>query len=235
MNYDENPDDSALTRQLRDALSELATPGRPPLTAITSRGRAHRQRRLGGFAGLGVTGAAAGTALALGLTGALGAAPARGTAAIQAAAPARGTSTSTATIRTAAFTLTRNANGTGTLTLTMSQMLDPAVLQQALAQDGIRALVKTGIYCSSSPAAPDPASIGVLSVRLPVNPPHGMVPAPSGPAPSQLKQIAARTATVINPAAMPSGTELFFGYSTSIHALFTDLIYTRSYTCSNNS
>jgi hypothetical protein len=97
-----------------------------------------------------------------------------------------------------------------------------------------RALVKTGIYCSSSPAAPDPASIGVLSVRLPVNPPHVMVPAPSGPAPSELKQIAARTATVINPAAMPSGTELFFGYSTSIHALFTDLIYTSSYTCSNN-
>jgi hypothetical protein len=32
---------------LRDALSELATPERPPLTAITSRGRAHRLRRLG--------------------------------------------------------------------------------------------------------------------------------------------------------------------------------------------
>jgi hypothetical protein len=60
-----------------------------------------------------------------------------------------------------------------------------------------------------------------------------MVPAPSGPAPSELKQLAARTVTVINPGAMPSGTELFFGYSSSIHALFTDLIYTRSYTCGN--
>jgi hypothetical protein len=232
MNYHENPDDSALTRELRDALSELATPERPPLTAITSRGRAHRLRRLAGLAGLSVTGAAAGTALALGLTGTLGAASARSAG----PAPARATaaSASTATIRTAAFTLTRNANGTDTLTLTMSQMLDPAVLQQALGQDGIPALVKTGIYCSSSPAAPDPASIGVLSVRLPVNPPHVMVPARSGPAPSELKQIAARTVTVINPAAMPSGTELFFGYSTSIHALFTDLIYTTSYTCSNS-
>jgi hypothetical protein len=38
---------------------------------------------------------------------------------------------------------------------------------------------------------------------------------------------------VINPAAMPSGTELFFGYSTSIHALFTDLIYASSYACIN--
>ena len=61
-----------------------------------------------------------------------------------------------------------------------------------------------------------------------------MVPAPNGPAPSELKQIAARTATVINPAAMPSGTELFFGYSSSIHALYTDLIYTSSYTCGNS-
>jgi hypothetical protein len=219
MNHDENLDGSVLTRELRDALSELAAPGRPPLTAITSRGRAHRQRRLAGLAGLGVTGA-------------LGAAPARSTGAIQAAASARGASAST--IRTTAFTLTRNANGTDTLTLTMNQMLDPAVLQKSLAHDGIRALVRTGIYCSSSPAAPNPASIGVLSVRLPVSPPHVMVPAPSGPAPSELKQIAARTVTVINPAAMPSGTELFFGYSTTIHALFTDLIYTSSYTCSNN-
>ena len=39
------------------------------------RGRAHRRRRLAGFAGTGVAGVAAGTALALGLTGVLGAAP----------------------------------------------------------------------------------------------------------------------------------------------------------------
>jgi hypothetical protein len=46
--------------------------------------------------------------------------------------------------------------------------------------------------------------------------------------------MAARTVTVINPAAIPSGTELFFGYSSSIHAVFTDLIYTSSYTCSTS-
>ena len=46
--------------------------------------------------------------------------------------------------------------------------------------------------------------------------------------------MAAHTVTVINPAAIPSGTELFFGYSTNIHAVFTDLIYTSSYTCSSN-
>jgi hypothetical protein len=178
-------------------------------------------RRL--IAGISAVASAGSVALGLGLSGVLGAVPARSTGTTGTAAPAR----STGTIRTAAFTLTSNANGTDTLTLTMSQMLDPAVLQQALAQDGIRALVKTGTYCWSSPAAPDPRSIGVLSVRLPVKP---------------LKPTA-RAVVVINPAAMPSGTELFFGYSSQLvpsatgnssfhHALFTDLIYTSSYTCS---
>jgi hypothetical protein len=46
--------------------------------------------------------------------------------------------------------------------------------------------------------------------------------------------MAANTATVINPAAIPSGTELFFGYSSGFHAVFTDLIDTDSYTCSSN-
>jgi hypothetical protein len=200
-----------------------------PAEQILSHSRAIRASGHRRLAACITAGAAAGSVvLGLGLSGALGAAPNGGTGTI------RGTGTigRTGTIRTAAFTLTRNANGTDTLTLTMNQMLDPAALQQALAHDGIPALVKTGIYCSSSPPAPDPASIGVLSVLLPVKPPHVMVSAPSGPAPSELKQIAARTATVINPAVMPSGTELFFGYSTSIHALFTDLIYTSSYTCS---
>ena len=233
MIHDENPNDSALTSELRGALSELTTPERPPLAAITGRGRAHQQRRLAGFAGLGVTVAAAGTALALGLTGALGAAPARSTGAIHPAAPARSTGTSAGTIRTPAFILTSNANGTDTLTLTMSQMFNPVTLQQALTQHGIPALVQTGTSCTSSPAPPDPVSIGVLSLQPPAGSPQAPVPVSSGPTPSELNQIAARTVTVINPAAIPSGTELFFGYSTSAHALFTDLIYTSSYTCSN--
>ena len=48
-----------------------------------------------------------------------------------------------------------------------------------------------------------------------------------------MNRIPADARTVINPAAMPSGTELFFGYFNSGHALFFDLIYTSSYTCSN--
>jgi hypothetical protein len=224
MNHDENTD-STLTLELRDAMSALATPGRPPLAAITTRGRS-RQRRRAGLAGLGAAGAVAGTVLALNLAGVLGAAPARSTGTIGTAAPTPG-----ATIQAAAFTLTSNANGTDTLTLKMSQMLDPAALQRALRQHGIPALVKTDTYCSSSPAAPDPASIGVLSVRPPFKP-HGLVPAPAGAAPSTLKQIAARTVTVINPAAIPARTELFFDYASGDRLLFAGLIYTDSYACS---
>jgi hypothetical protein len=231
MNHDENPNDDAVTRELRHALSELATPERPPLAAITRRGRAHQRRRCAGFSGLGVTGAAAATVVALGLTGALGATPAGSTGTIHAQAPAP----TSGTTRTAAFILTSNVNGTDTLTLTMSQMLDPATLQQALTQRGIPALVKTGTYCSSHPAAPDAVTTGVLSgFQPPAGTPHTMAPAAGDPAPSAVTELAARTVTVINPGAIPSGTELFFGYSSGIHAVFTDLIYISSYTCSSN-
>ena len=181
-------------------------------------------RRL--IAGITAFASAGSVVLGLGLSGVLGAAPARTPGTIGTAAPAR----TPGTIRTAAFTLTSNANGTDTLTLTQGQILDPAALQQALAQHRIPALVKTGTYCSSSPAAPDPSSIGVLTVQhangaaLPNQSPAVKTPANFVPA---------KTVTVINPAAMPSGTELFFDYVNSDHGLFFDLIYTSTYTCNN--
>ena len=112
-------------------------------------------------------------------------------------------------------------------------MHNPATLQQALNQDGIPALVETGTYCVSSPAAPNTTSIGVLSVQPPGGSPQGAKPATSATTPAEANELAARTVTVINPAAIPSGTELFFGYSSTDQALFTDLIYTSSYTCSS--
>ncbi|MGA2305129.1 MAG: hypothetical protein ABSH29_13125 [Acidimicrobiales bacterium] len=115
----------------------------------------------------------------------------------------------------------------------MSQMLDPATLQQALTRDGIPALVESGTSCTSTPAPPDPVSAGVLSIQPPAGSPGHAVPAPGYPTPSQVLQIAAHTATVINPAGLPPGTELFFGYFSNVHAVFTDLIYTGSYTCSH--
>ena len=177
-----------------------------PADQIVGRSRAIRasgRRRLA--ACITAVAAAGSVVLGLGLSGALGAAPNDGTG----------------TIRTAAFTLTRNANGTDTLTFSNGQMADPAALQQALAQHGIPALVKTGIICWSSPA---PTSSGVLTVERPDG-----TPVLSGPHRVSIDN----DVTVINPAAMPTGTELFIGYFNSgrIHELHPGLIYTSSYTC----
>ncbi|MGO9217265.1 MAG: hypothetical protein ACLP5E_05750 [Streptosporangiaceae bacterium] len=227
MNDDEHPDDSTLTQELRDSLSEVAVPGRPPLAAITDRGRVYQRRRLAGLAGLGVACAATGIALVLGLTGVPGAAL-----------------TPTGTDRTAAFTLTSYTNGT--VSLTLGQMSDPAALQRALAQHGTRALVKIGSYCSSSPAAPSPIRLGVLP---------GASPGPAGARrratpglgnsqgiwqsvtlpvkPSQLAPMVDPISMVINPAAMPAGTELFIGYFDLAQTIVVNLIYTGSHTCRN--
>jgi hypothetical protein len=200
-----------------------------PAEQIVTRSRAIRasgHRRLAAC----ITAVAAAGSVVLGL-GLPGAAPDTGTGTIRGPGAAGGTGT----IRTAAFTLTRNANGTDTLTLTHSQMFDPAALQQALAQHGIPALVTTGTYCSSHPAAPDPGSLGVLSIRPPVKPRpgEGAVQLPSNLTPSALNWIIDHTVAVISPAKIPAGTELFFSYFNSGHLLFFDLIYTSSYTCSN--
>jgi len=149
-------------------------------------------------------------------------------------APARGRGT----IQTAAFTLTSYANGT--VSLKLSQMFDPAALQRALARDRIPALVKTGTYCSSNPAAPNPLRLGVLPG--PAGARHRAMPARGGGIlqsgnfpvkPSQLAPMVDPVTMVINPAAMPPGTELFIGFFDLGHTFFLDLIYTSSHTCSN--
>ena len=213
MNHDEHPDDSALTARLVDSLAEVAVPARPPLAAITGRGRVYRRRRLACFAGLGGATAAVVIALALGLTGLFGAAPA--------GVPG--------TVETAAFTLTSYANGT--VSLKLSQVFDPAALQRALAHHGIPALVKTDTYCSSNPAVPAPVGRQVLSI------PRGIpdiLQTGNWPVkPSQLAPFVDPTTMVLDPAAMPSGTELFIGNFDLGHTIFADVIYTSSRTCSN--
>ena len=169
---------------------------------IISRGRTVRARRRipGAVTALAVA-AAAGTALALGLTGVLGAAPAR----------------STDTIRTMAFTLVKHANGTATLTINRNVLLEPGTLQSALARDGIRAMVTVGRFCSS-----DPAPAGWAKVM-------SFPGSPADPGPVR--------AVVINPAAMPAGTELSFGNFQLANASQTSvaLIDTRSYTCTSTA
>jgi hypothetical protein len=53
MSDNDQMNDSAVLRELRDSLSGVAMPERPQLEAITPRGRAHRLR---GVAGLSVAG-----------------------------------------------------------------------------------------------------------------------------------------------------------------------------------
>ena len=134
MNVHDAMSDNEVLRAASGSLSGMAVASPPDVEAIMARGRARRTRRLAGVAGLSVAGAAAGTALAVGLTGVLGPAPAPGT------------------IRTAAFTLAGNANGTATLTINPQELLDPAALQSDLAQYGIAAKVTSGSFCSSDPA-----------------------------------------------------------------------------------
>jgi len=212
MNDDEHPGDSAVTAELVDSLADVAVPERPPLAAITGRGRVYRRRRLACFAGLGGATAAVVIALALGLAGVFGAAPTR-----------------TGSAQTAAFTLTSYTNGT--VSLKLSQVFDPAALQRALGQHGIPALVKTDTYCSSNPAVPAPVGRRVLSI------PRGIpdiVQSGNWPVkPSQLAPSVDPTTMVLDPAAMPSGTELFIGNFDLGHTIFGAVIYTSSHTCIN--
>jgi hypothetical protein len=141
--------DGAELRELRESLSGVTMSERPRLEAITARGRARRRHRLSAVAGLSVAGAAAGTALALGLAGVLG--------------PAR----TPGTIRTASFTLASNSNGTATLTINPKELLDPAALQSDLTQYGIPAKVTSGSFCSSDP---HPAGFSQVASMQPAGP-----------------------------------------------------------------
>jgi hypothetical protein len=187
--------------QARDALSGARM--ETPVEAILAKGKSRRHRRR--LVQLSAAVAASG-ALALGLATVIGSGS---------PAPAPGT------IRTAAFTLARNANGTASLTLNQDQVFDPATLQQALARDGIPALVQTGTYCTSTPAPP---SRGVVSIQLPDGRPV--------PITGRRSPVPPDAVTVINPAAMPAGTELSFTYVNHDRVLTGSLIYTAAHTCS---
>jgi hypothetical protein len=201
----------------RAAEYQDATHARQRLLQRNYQPRGNRRRRLA--AGITAVAAAGAAVLGLALSGVLGPSSAR----------------ATGTIRTAAFVLTRNANGTVTLTLTKGQVVhEPAALQQALAHDGIPALIKIDTDCSSNPAPPLPSSIGVVSIHLPDGAPVAIrttrKPAPPIPADAVI---------VLNPSAMPTGTEMFVGYRTGLPQAFPirlrvfHLIYTNSYTCSH--
>jgi hypothetical protein len=172
--------DTDVLRAASKSLSALPVASPPDVQAIMARGRARRRHRLSAVAGLSAT-AAAGTALALGLTGILGSSAAR----------------STGTIRTASFTLVSNANGTATLTINPRELVDAAALQKGLQQYGIRAMVTSGSFCSSSP--PPAGFSQVVSFYPRPTPYRNVVPAGTHPT------------VTFSPSAMPTGTELSFG------------------------
>jgi hypothetical protein len=189
--------------QARDALSGARM--EIPVEAIMAKGRSRRHRRR--LVQLSAAGVAASGCLALGLAAVVG---------------SGGPSPVPGTIRTAAFTLARNANGTASLKLNQDQTFDPAALQQALARDGIPALVQIGIFCKSTPAPP---SSGVVSIQLPDGSPV--------PVTGRQTPIPPDALTVINPAVMPAGTELSFTYLNHGRVLTGSLIYTAAHTCSS--
>ena len=214
--------------ELRDSLTRLDVPERPPLAAIVERGRKQRRRQRGRLASVGVAAIAVGGVLALGLTGIRNAPPGGTTSKLS----------SPPTLRTKAFTLVSYSDGKVKLTLTNSQVFNPPVLRRALAHDGIPALVKSDVYCYSTPAPPDPNGIGVLSTRPRLKKPLGLAPAKpllklyrQHTPPPDLKALINHTVTVINPAKMPAGTELAFSYAPGEHLLAVNLVYTNSHVC----
>ncbi len=202
--------DSAEMRELRDSLSGVVMPERPRLEAITARGRKHRRQRHSRAAGMSVAGVAAASALAFALT--VGHGPARVNDTSRALTPG--------TIQTAAFQIAKDPNGTATLTLNPQQVLDPATLQSDLAKYGIPAKVTSGSFCSSDPA---PAGFSQV-VSLP--PRKAPVPLQSG----------GQATITFDPAALPAGTELSFGYfqiTGGAGQVSLALMDTSSYSCTS--
>lgn len=161
---------------------------------------------------MSVAGVVSATALAFAVTSAN--APAPGHSTIRTLAPG--------TIRTTAFKIVKNPNGKTTLTLNPNEFLDPATLQSDLAKYGIPAKVTYGSFCSSEPA---PAGFSQV-VSLP--PREAPVPPQSGMQPT----------ITFNPAALPAGTELSFGFfqltGGGQQASFA-LIDTSSYSCTSTA
>jgi hypothetical protein len=161
----------------------------------------YHPRRASRLLPAGITAAAVGAVLVLGLSGVFGSAS---------PAPAH----STRPARLAAFSIVSSANGTSTLTLNRDQFNDPGGLRQALAQHGIPALVTVSSFCSSEPAPP---SSGVISIQRPD---------------PQVSYV-----IVINPSAMPTGTELSLGLFRAgprVKIAMT-LVNHHAYTCSSSS
>jgi hypothetical protein len=183
MNDNDELNDGAVLSAVRDSISGVPMPTAPRLEAITSRGRAHRRRRVGG---LSVAAAGACAAMVVGLAG--GSGPAG-----PAPAPAR----QGPPVHLAAFSVVTAPDGDTTLTLYPGQVANPNAVRRALAEHGIPALVTAGSFCRT---ADQPASgVGQVLTLLP-----RLQPGPGGQRPGPT--------IVIHGSAIPRGAELSIGY-----------------------
>jgi hypothetical protein len=146
-----------------------------------------------------------------------------GAAAVVAVSGVSTPATQLGTIRTVGYVLHHNQNGTDTLALNPGELLDPAQLQSDLAKYGIPAKVTSGSFCTSDP---EPAGFS----QVVSGPGEGTWQKGSGQQPS----------ITIDPAHMPSGTELSVGDFQLRSGEFAgeqqaemDLVNTSSYTCSS--
>jgi hypothetical protein len=104
-------------------------------------------------------------------------------------APPAASTGAAGSLQLAAFSVVRNPNGTATLTLPKSRILDPEAVRRALADAGVPAIIKIGSFCHAEGK----------SARH-----DGVVSSQKGPDGAVI--------IVIDPSAMPPGTQLSFGY-----------------------
>ncbi|TMR09215.1 hypothetical protein ETD86_44495 [Nonomuraea turkmeniaca] len=143
-----------------------------PVERIVAAGRARRRRKV--------------TAIAAGATVAGGLSLVVATGGPQVNAPPAGVH-----VQLAAFSVDSNTDGTVTVKLTKEQTLDPATLQNALAQAGIPADIRINEFCNS------PVDIPGFDKVM-----------------SDNKEENGRVVMTIDPAAMPEGTKIIAGIRT---------------------
>ena len=198
-----------LENELRSTLARAAADFENPEQARQRlRQRNYRprtgNRRLAG----GITAAAAGAALVLGLgiSGVFGSGS---------PAPARGTSQ----VRLAAFSVASNHDGTVTLILRRGVPFHPSALRNLLARHGVPALVKAGSYCYSNPPPHAPGAVQTHP-RLKGYPP--------GQTPPKVTRL------IIKSSALPAGTEIGFGFFKHNRVFIQNIIYDHAHTCATS-
>ena len=196
-----------LENELRSTLARAAAGFENPEQARRRlRQRNYHLRRGNRPLAAGITAAAAGAALVLGLglSGVFGSGS---------PSPARGTSQ----VRLAAFSVASNHDGTVTLILRRGVPFRPAALRRLLARHGVPALVKVGSYCYSNPPPHAPGAVHTHPTL------KGYPPGQTPPKQTKL---------VINARALPADTEIGFGFFDHNRVFVQNIIFDHAHTCS---